>query len=157
MRLKSGQMTLLKTWALIAAMVPGNACTQTGRVSCDAIESIMSGSAAMWSRCECVSSTCSMPAISSSVRSPTPVPASTSTSRSMRKDVVRHPLAMAPEQPSTRTRMSAPATAAVVPTTGARREMAGSAGHGSPHLVSKLVAPSHSGSKGSKLIEATRS
>ena len=50
-----------------------------------------------------------MPLISSSVRSPTPVPASTSTSSSIRKDVVRQSFAIAPEQPSTRTFMSAPA------------------------------------------------
>ena len=77
-----------------------------------------------------------MPFISSSVRSPTPVPASTSTSPSIRKDVVRQSFAIAPEQPSTRTFISE-----VILT----------------YLVSKLVAPSHSGSKGSNLIEATRS
>ena len=43
----------------------------------------------------------SMRASSSSVRSPTPVPASIRTSSSSRNDVVRQPAAMEPEQPST--------------------------------------------------------
>jgi len=58
---------------------------------------------------------------------------STRTSSSIRKDVVRQSLAIAPEQPRTRT---------FIPL---------------PHLVSKLVAPSHAGSNGNCLMEATRS
>jgi hypothetical protein len=81
-----------------------------------------------------------MPRISSSVRSPTPVPASTSTSPSIRKDVVRQSLAIAPEQPSTRTFIQLRVPQSTL-----------------AHLVSKLVAPSQPGSNGSNLIEATRS
>src|SRR5262245_2935018 len=44
-----------------------------------------------------------MPRISSRVRSPTPVPALTSTSESTRNAVVLQSFAIAPEQPSTRT------------------------------------------------------
>src|SRR5688572_26787819 len=49
-----------------------------------------------------------MPRISSRLRSPTPVPASTRTSPSIRKDVVRLSFAIAPEQPSTRTLIRRP-------------------------------------------------
>src|SRR5687768_10718512 len=48
-----------------------------------------------------------MPRISSRVRSPTPVPASTRTSPSIRKEVVLQSFAIAPEQPSTRTLIAA--------------------------------------------------
>src|SRR4051812_13695233 len=108
MRLKSGQMTLLKTCVLSAAMVPGSAEMRIGSVSWEAMASTMSGSAATWSRCEWVRRTSRMPRISGKVRSPTPVPASTRTSPSIRKDVVRQSLAIAPEQPSTRTFIQRP-------------------------------------------------
>jgi hypothetical protein len=58
--------------------------------------------ASTWSRWEWVTKMWSTRVISSSVRSPTPVPASISTSSSTRKEVVRLPAAIEPEQPSTR-------------------------------------------------------
>src|SRR6185295_16040919 len=60
-----------------------------------------------WSRCECVTKTWSIWVSSASDRSPTPEPASISTSLSTRNEVVRRcrpPIP--PEQPSTRRRIS---------------------------------------------------
>ncbi len=87
-------------------MVPAKAWMRTGLDNWKAMASIISGSAATWSRCECVKRTSVMSFISSRVRSPTPVPASTRTSLSIRNDVVRQSFAIAPEQPSTRTFIS---------------------------------------------------
>src|SRR4051794_13438848 len=74
-----------------------------------------------------------MPRISGSPRSPTPVPASTSTSASTRKDVVRQSLAIAPEQPSTRIFMpasDAPPLSGRSPLEGRRTYERGGAMHG---------------------------
>src|SRR5258706_3915686 len=61
-----------------------------------------------WSRCECVTKMWSICVSSASDRSPTPEPASSSTSWSTRKDVVRGcPPPIPPEQPSTRRRIVA--------------------------------------------------
>ena len=46
MRLKSGQITLLKMCAFRAAMVPGSAETRIGSEMCEATASTISGSAA---------------------------------------------------------------------------------------------------------------
>ena len=105
-RVKSGQITPLKTCRRRASIVSGSACTCTGgRCRASRLRVTLSASRPMestWSRCEWLTTMWSMAAISSSVRSPTPVPASTRTSWPIRKDVVRQPAAMEPEQPRTR-------------------------------------------------------
>ena len=105
-RVKSGQMTPLKTCRRSAAMVAGRACTRIGgRLAASPAADTLSASkpmASTWSRCEWLTRMWSMRAISSSVRSPTPVPASMSMLSSSRNDVVRLPAAIEPEQPRTR-------------------------------------------------------
>ena len=86
---KSGHTSQLKMCECRMRMVSGVACTCTGAWRSSPTESIISGSAAMWSRCAWVRKTWSIRANSSSVRSPTPVPQSISMSSSSRNEVVR--------------------------------------------------------------------
>src|SRR5579885_2090513 len=61
--------------------------------------STSSGRPQVWSRCEWVKKTCRIWRISSSVRSPMPVPASMSVSLSTSREVVRKPTPIPPLQP----------------------------------------------------------
>ena len=111
MRVKSGQITPLKMCCRRASKVCGRACTCTGGRFCASRRrrpvSASRPTANTWSRWLWLRKMWSILAISSCVRSPTPVPASTRMSPSTRNDVVRQPAAMEPEQPSTLTWSSA--------------------------------------------------
>src|SRR5690606_22069461 len=94
-------MVQLKIWVRSATIVSGSAWTTSGLSRMPPTESTSSGSAAMWSRCECVRNTWSMRASSSMLRSSTPVPASIRMSSSTMKEVVRARAPMPPLHPST--------------------------------------------------------
>src|SRR5690606_35730148 len=96
-------MVQLKIWVRSATMVSGSAWTTSGLLRMPPTESTSSGSAAIWSRCECVRNTWSMRASSSMLRSSTPVPASMRMSSSTMKEVVRARAPMPPLHPSTLT------------------------------------------------------
>src|SRR5688572_19266774 len=104
---KSGQIAQLNRWFFRISMVARVEYTVRGFERMPPTVSTRNGIEVTWSRCEWVRKIWSICESSASVRSPTPVPASISTSPSTRKEVVRRcrpPIP--PEHPRTRRRMA---------------------------------------------------